>query len=167
VGVLPAELAVHFAAVLALGPQIDFVFGRAEVHAATTEPIDLDFDLGDLDDLAMDDPDMGAFDSAEGDFDEGGFDEPMAADMEDGFGDGGDDVAAPEVAGEGKAMEAGAGLPDLFGGLPASIVALGLVLAAGAAYGLTTVSAMAMSGAGGAACDAGAAKRIPNLRALD
>jgi hypothetical protein len=167
VGALPPELAVHFAAVLALGPQIDFVFGRAEVHAAATEPIDLDFDLDDLGDLAMDDADMGDLAAGDAAFDEGGFDEPMAADVENGFGDEGGDVASPEVAGEGKAMEAGAGLPDLFGGLPASIVALGLVLAAGAAYGLTTVSAMAMSGAGGPSCDAGAAKRIPNLRALD
>jgi hypothetical protein len=167
VGALPAELAVHFAAVLALGPQIDFVFGRAEVHAAATEPIDLDFDLDDLGDLAMDDADMGDLAAGDAGFDEGGFDEPMAADMDaDGLADGGEDVAAPEVAG-GKAMEAGAGLPDLFGGLPASIVALGLVLAAGAAYGLTSVSAMAMSGAAGPACDAGAAKRIPDLRALD
>ena len=163
------ELKANLAALRALAPQVDFVFGRGEVRAAGVEGIDLDFDLGGplLPPAA---PPAGttapppALDT--GTAAPVGASAPAPSVAPLGGAGGGPVVpsaqplAAPAVAGTQVAAE----LPDFFGGLPPGLVATGLVLAALGGRALAGFTGVAMSGVGGAICDRGARRAIPNLR---
>ena len=169
-GPLPDELKANLAALRALAPQVDFVFGRGEVHAAGVKGIVLpEIDLsGPLVPPAA--PPAGgtappppALDTGTTAPVGGAAPAPAVA----GIGGGGpvvpsaQPVTAPPVVG----TQAAAELPDFFGGLPPGLVAVGIGLAALGGRALTGFTAMAMSGVGGAICDRGARRAIPNLRA--
>jgi hypothetical protein len=164
---VPPEIAGELAPLLVLAPKIEYILGRAAVRAAATEPIDLDFDLGDVAPPPLDAPggDVGG--------DGGGFADTAGEDaaLSDDFGTGtegtGEEGAVdqPLAAGE-QTQAASAELPALFGGLPPGLVALGLVMAAAGGRALAGFTGAAMGGAGGALCEQGAPRKAPNLRSL-
>ena len=171
------ELTTQLAPLLALAPQVDFIFGRGNVRAAGVEGLEFDFDL-DLGGTTTTPP------TAE---------EPPAAPASSGSpavsspttGGGGGTAAPPAVStgsagGGGPAVPsaqpaqaaapaaqtqaAAAELPQFFGGLPPGLVAVGMVLAALGGRALANFTTAAMTGVTGALCDRGVPRKIPELR---
>ena len=173
-GQLPDELKANLAALRALAPQVDFVFGRGEVHAAGVEALKLpplDFGGPLLPPAA---PPAGTTTAPPPAIDTGttapiggGTAAPPSVAPLGGAPGGApvvpsaQPIAAPAVAGTQVAAE----LPDFFGGLPPGMVIGGLALAALGGRALAGFTGVAMSGVGGALCDRGARRAIPNLRA--
>jgi hypothetical protein len=159
---VPEDLAGQLAPLLVLAPQIDYVFGRGAVRAAANPPLTID--LPTLEPpappadapagLASGDtsfPDTAAEDTA--------LPEIAAADTAGAVGPVEQPLAAPE-----QAQPASSQLPALFGGLPPGLVAAGIAIAAVGGRALAGFTGAAMGGAGGAFCDRGALRKVPDLR---
>lgn len=159
---LPEEVSAHFAALVALAPQIDFVFGRGSVRAAGSTAIDLGaFELPPL----PPPPAPAAAAAAPGPT---SLDEPVTggdalepAVAEETVDTGGGELT-PVAAGAATAPAA-AQIP-LSGGVPAALTAAGIALAALGGRGLAGLTGAAMAGGGGARCERGALRKVPNLR---
>lgn len=169
------EVVAQFAALLALGPEVEFIFGRGQVRAAGTEPMDFDFpDPPPLDDpVAPADttPDIGssgtpAVDTTRTGSGSGAAAPPPVAPADTGMGG----PAVPSAAGPALAptqpapVAATVPMPKFFGGLPPGLVAAGLVLAALGGKLLAGFTTAAMTGITGAICDRGVPRTVPNLR---
>lgn len=176
-GELPEQtdpITIQLAALLALAPQVDFVFGRGAVRAAGSEGIDFEFPAlptfeepptapppAETTGGAAGSPAVGTSTAPAG----GGGSAPPPNLAPAGGGGRGPAIPAAQPAETAAApAQAVAELPQFFGGLPPGMVAVGLGLAALGGKALAGFSGMAMAGASGALCDRGALRQIPNLR---
>lgn len=158
---LPEDLRVEIEPLIQLSPTIVYIFGRGTVSAAASPTFEFAppelpppppppvADTGTSGDLGV--PAGGGsslsppFESAPA---------PMTA------GEPAPTIAEPPVQ-----VAADRGMPELFGGLPAGLVVLGLLAAGLGARGLTGLTGAAFAGGGGAWCSRGAVKGVPDLRA--
>lgn len=162
---VPPDIAGELAPLLVLAPKIEYILGRGAVRAAATEPIDLDFPALD-DPVAPPPPDAGAGGAPadDGFADTAGEDAALSDDFAAGGEEGPTTVDEPLAAGEQQPQAASAELPALFAGLPPGLVAVGIVLAALGGRALAGFTGAAMGGAGGALCEQGAPRKVPDLR---
>jgi hypothetical protein len=168
---LPSEVQQQLLLVLGLTTKIEIGLGSASVASEATEPFDLGG--GEMPD-GMDAPDMAEMDDMPSVGEAMGFDDSSSPSMgggddfaapetaqPPGAADGGDGAAAPEVA---QQLQPARSVPDLFGGLPPSLVAMMAALIGASAWGLQRLTGAALTGAvlGGACPDAG--DGVPDLR---
>jgi hypothetical protein len=168
---LPSEIQQQLLLVLGLTTKIEIGLGSASVASEATEP----FDLGGGEmPGGMDAPDMAGMDDMPSVGETMGFDNASSPPP---MGGGGDDFAAPETAQPPAGAQDGAAapevaqqlqparsVPDLFGGLPPSLVAMMAALIGASAWGLQRLTGAALTGAvlGGSCPDAG--DGVPDLR---
>jgi hypothetical protein len=166
---LPSEIQEQLLLVLGLTTKVEIGLGSASVASEATEPFDLGG--GDMPD-GFDAPDVAEMD------DMPSVGEAMGVDRSPPPQTGGDDFAAPETAqpptaegGDGTAapevaqqLQPARSVPDLFGGLPPSLVAMMAALIGASAWGLQRLTGAALTGAvlGGSCPDAG--DGVPDLR---
>ena len=167
------ELTVRLAPLLALGPQVDFIFGRGAVRAFGVEALEFNFPTP----APPPAPPSGNTGGGGG----GTTTPPDTAPATGGTASGpgvssgsgpapqvGNDLSAPPAQAALRAVTppvaAAATLPEFFGGLPPALVVGGLLLGALAGRWLAGFSGMAMAGAMASACDRGLPRTVPNLR---
>ena len=160
---LPDQIEGQVLTILTLAPKIEIVLGRANVTANATKPLELD--LGGTAGTAT-----GVTPGASTPLDLPTTTSSVGS--APGFGSSTStppDVAAPQVAPQQQpavALQAGAAVPDPFGGLNPGVVLFGVVVAGLAAYGLRGLTAGALGLLPASGCAKGAACDVPDLRNL-
>jgi hypothetical protein len=152
---LPPELATQLTPVLNLAPRIDLIVGNAAADA-TAAPGFTESPGGSPPPGPPSDP------PAAGPAGSGGLGSGGGTGGDAGGGGSAPAGAGPAGGGAGATVPAASGRePPAFGGLPAQLVALGLLSSTLVAWGMRRYSAL-LFGAGG--CDLGRASGVPDLR---